>query len=64
MAVWVIREDGDRWWVERGPIRESFTTQEDALLYVRKERRVRDRVILEESDGYRTPLRPRRHWRR
>lgn len=63
MATWVITEDDGRWTVTRGRTRKPFDSEDDALAYVRRQRKPGERLLREETDGYRTPLRPRRHWR-
>jgi hypothetical protein len=64
MAIWVIREDGGSWSVRCGRIQESFTSEDAALRFVHQRRALGDKMVMEESDGYRIPLKPRRHWRR
>jgi len=63
MATWVVREEGGSWTVRCGRVQESFTGQDDALDFVRRKKGAGDRVEVEESDGYRVPLKPRKHWR-
>jgi len=64
MATWVIREDHGTWSVRCGRIEKSFSSEDDALRFIREGRSWGDRLVLEETDGYRVPLKPRRHWRR
>lgn len=64
MAVWTIREDAGKWTVRSGRTVRDFESQDDALKFLDGARKDGDRVRLEESDGYRIPLRPRKHWRR
>lgn len=64
MATWLVREDNGSWVVRIGRTTQVFGTQDEALTYVRDHRAAGDRVVMEESDGYRIPIRPRRHWRR
>jgi hypothetical protein len=49
--------------VRKGRTSQEFATEDEALLHVRTHRRRGDKVVMEESDGYRIPLHPRRHWR-
>lgn len=63
MTTWLVREDGGSWLVRSGRTSQEFDTEGEALDHVRKNRRKGDKVVREESDGYRIPLRPRRHWR-
>lgn len=64
MATWVVRQDKDSWSVRCGRVRKTFDLEDEAVRYVREQRRWGDKVVLEESDGYRIPLRTRKHWRR
>ena len=64
MATWVVREDAGSWLVVCGRTSRSFATEDAALRYVREGQGAGDRVVREETDGYRIPLKPRRHWRR
>lgn len=63
MATWVMREDRGTWTVRCGRVQESFTTEAGALRYIHQRRSLGDKMMLEEPDGYRIPLKPRRHWR-
>ena len=63
MATWLVREDSGSWLVRSGRTSQEFDTEDEALRYVREQCRRGDKVVMEESDGYRIPLRPRRHWR-
>lgn len=64
MARWIVREDNGSWTVRRGRTVQECDTQDAALRYVRDQRQEGDTVVMEEDDGYRIPLRPRKHWRR
>jgi hypothetical protein len=64
LATWLVREDGGTWLVRHGRTSQEFPTEDEALLHVRTHRRRGDKVVMEESDGYRIPISPRRHWRR
>lgn len=64
MATWLVREDNGSWVVRIGRITQDFATQDEAIKYVRDNRALGDKMVLEESDGYRIPLHSRRHWRR
>jgi hypothetical protein len=67
MATWVVREDKGKWRVSCGRISKEFGTEADAIQYLRQERTWSDKIVLEEADGYRTPVTRRytrrRHWR-
>lgn len=64
MATWLVREDGGSWVVRHGRATQDFPTQDEAVKFVREQARPGEKVVMEESDGYRIPLSPRRHWRR
>jgi hypothetical protein len=65
MAVWVMAQSDGSWTVRQGRVRESFDSQDEALRFVRRWMRRGDRLVMEEADGYRTPIRARRRgWRR
>jgi hypothetical protein len=64
MNTWVVKEDGGRWSVVHGRFHRDFPTQDDALRYVREQTTRGEKVVMEESDGYRVPLKRPRHWRR
>lgn len=68
MATWVIREKSGQWEVSRVPARggsrREFGTEDEALRYLHQHKKVLDKIVREEDDGYRIPLRRRRHWRR
>lgn len=64
MATWLVREDGGSWLVRSGRTSQVFGTEDEALRYIRTNKAPGDKVVLEESDGYRIPLKSRRHWRK
>lgn len=64
MAEWVVREDAGSWLVRCGRTSQTFATEDEALRFVQRQQGRGDKVVREESDGYRIPLKPRRRWRR
>jgi hypothetical protein len=64
MATWVITEDNGQWTLTHGRTRKEFSSQDAAMDYVREHSSSKDKIFREEDDGYRTPLKKPRHWRR
>lgn len=66
MTTWTVREDAAGWSVHRDhrEAESGLTSQEDAVDAVRRGFVPRDRVVLEERDGYRTPITRRMRRRR
>jgi hypothetical protein len=64
MARWVLKEDDAGWTVRCGRTSYGVPSREEAERFVEHRKAPGDTVVVEETDGYRTPLRKRKHWRR
>lgn len=66
MTAWTVHQDAHGWSVYQGNrrVEDGLGTEEDAVDLVRRRYSPRDTVILQERDGYRTPITRRMKRRR
>lgn len=67
MTVWRIREDREGLWAvtrDRQRVWDFSGNRQEVVSYVRSRMSRKDKVVMEEADGYRVPFSLRRGWRR
>jgi len=63
MITWALTESGGEVAVVWNRRRKRFGSREEALKFIKENRRPEDRVVEIQDDGYTVPL-TRRRWRR